>query len=251
MKLEEVFAIVEAMPDDVIKASLPLLLANAPEYREVLGKKFPVRAYLLECFSDGQLDIPDIKKAIKYLRDAKEVPDHIGGPEPTDPAPPEMWPSSLKLNVARVIDPNEDEIPFELHPNSDGGNELQLVLKGGTDNLPIRSRIVLEAQYLDADGDPFAFEDRGALHLYHTSHFFAQSERGRVSIGPGRGAVMNTLGAHVANFREAEYDRTGGMDPVVKFPPEANEQVFHLFFEVKLPSGKVLTSNHIITPKVS
>lgn len=115
--------------------------------------------------------------------------------------------------------------------------ELKLGPKSPTTNLPLHSRLDLALIYFK-NGQPFRFEDQTppALHLYHTSKLTAFCHKGKVSIGPGKGATMQTTGEQVANW-SPRWEQTGGMNPTLKITVGANEQ--RLVVTVEVPAAGV------------
>lgn len=127
----------------------------------------------------------------------------------------------IEISVAgiHVMSQNGEPVPFEIHGET-------IVLKGDTDQLPITGGINLSVGYLHKGvGVQFAPDSK----LSHTCQWWATTGEGRCWIGPGKDAKQGTIGPRIANWRESEYTRTGGMDVVVHFPPEADDKTIELF----------------------
>lgn len=177
-------------------------------------------------------------------------------PPPPPPTTRRVRPAGLRIEVAGVHGPDKQDFPFHMN-----GDTLMLDVKDEKGdpltNLPIHSGVNLRAVYLDENGNPFRFEDRDALYLYHTAIWSAACRIGHVSIGPKIGATparMETINARIANWREEgdgdSYEKTGGMDIVVHFPPEANDQWIVLRLGYK-EHGYEIESPAVYLPKVS
>lgn len=230
---------------DQIKPFLPFLLPLIPEFVNVGGKRFPLRSTATKALEDGKFDEKDLVAALMAWVGAAPA-EPAAPPVVVVPGPPAPPKPPVVIPTPEPEEPKLAEVRFDFEVygrTADGQPPLafkvvnqgamdELVLVGGpTTNLPITSQMNLHLSYIGADGKPFSFPEGSIYDHSSQLRVEALDGSGAVEIGPGRFAEMVTEGVHVANFREAEYQRTRGMDPIVKFPPAANDKVLVLMIE--------------------
>lgn len=230
---------------DQIKPFLPFLLPLIPEFVNVGGKKFPLRSTATKALEDGKFDEKDLVAALMawvgaapaepaappvvVVPPAPPKPPVVVPPAPPEPEMPKLAAIEFDFEVYGRTADGQPPLSFQV-VNQGAVDELVLV-NGPTTNLPITSQLNLHLKYIGTDGQPFSFPE-GSIYD-HTSQLRVEAldGSGAVEIGPGAYAEMITEGVHVANFREAEYHRTRGMDPIVKFPPAADGKQLILMIE--------------------
>lgn len=247
-------------------AILPLLISRLPETEKIGGKIFRLRESVSRAVADGDIDTQDvIAWILEYMSlpvavnpalppAIKPVPHIPDIPELEDPRPPgfpsspvvapQLWPSSLTLDIHSMFLKKSESIPFRVVEHED---YYQVERTDGVDSITGRVGFYLGVGYIDTAGQPINFEDRGASHLYDTAQWFAVSEDGRgeddcYAIGP-REATRTENG--VVNFVTKEAGRTGMMDvPLVVVEPPATArrpQFVRVGVRVRTPTQTVST----------
>jgi hypothetical protein len=172
-------------------------------------------------------------------------------PEPTGL----VWPTSLSLDLDLYL-PGNVPAPFTTVEQVD---HYDIVKSDGTSNLPIHGGAYLHAGYYDAEG-PINFEQRNTPYLYKTSRWTAKvisSPRGaRIGMTDSiewdaATSTVKRTDNQVANFRADEYERTGGMDVPVHFPPDCDEEVIEIGLEVLGGPAGIVTTKPVRFPKIS
>ncbi len=272
------------------RALIPFLLLKAPKTIDLGGRDLPVHDTLMKILSDGVIDQNDAftilaayLSALPHQAPAATPPAPAPVPFPFPPSTPptaKPWtpptgsgPVAVPPPASRAIDlvaglgiefRLEDTLENNRAPIGYTINETpeayEIVLANhGTTNFPLHGGAYLSAVYLDANGIPINFEQRGLPELYNTAIWEAKTVDGlgnainTVAFDPALGRYNQVdQGAHVANWNNEdeqpkEATRTGGMDVPVHFPDEANDRVIEI--TVKLATGVV--AKPIRFPKVS
>lgn len=264
-----------------IRTLLPFLLLKLPEIAKVNGRLVKLRETVSKVVEDGILSIEDALTILAAYEGAPQtgvpvidLPPHITpipvvpppGPtgvhvQPGTPSDSRIWPHALgfNLDLFDTLDNQTAALPYAIE---DAGDFYQLKKTSDTDNLPIHAGAYLHAIYFDENGHPFRFEDLlpPALHLYGTAEWFAREVGGqgrvsRLKVVDGQYVQVDGPGGRIVNWNNQaeaplEARRTGGMDVPVHFPPEANEAVIEIGFEVFAPTG-IVTTKVVRFPKIS
>lgn len=280
------------IPPEITQA-LPLLFLRLPHVVNVGGRDLDVQAAVLKIVADGILDETDAFTIVAaYLAAPKHqvvvVPPVAAPPTPTvlpfptAPTPgvtPPKWvpptgskpaPQTAQAQALALV--AGLGIEFELKDTLENDRKVlgytliehpdayEIVLTDrGTSNFPLHGGAYLHAIYLDKDGVPINFEQRGLPELYTTAIWQAEAIDG-VNMGIDTLAFDQALGrynqvdqgAHIANWNNEaeeprEATRTGGMDVPVHFPDGANDRLVQI--TVMLPTG--VKAKPIRFPKIS
>lgn len=161
-----------------------------------------------------------------------------GAPEPAPPKPaaPALPPvASLTLDF-NLFGREQDGYPPLEYELVELDDRYEVQLKGDTTQLAWGSKADLRVGFLDAAGKGIQFPEGSAYD--HSTRFVAISDTGGVvTLGPGAEAEMRKSAADTPNFREAEYQRTRGMDVPLKFPRQTDGRVFEVNVEYVGPDG--------------
>lgn len=267
---------------------IPALLLKAPKTVNVGGHDVPLHDTLIKVFADGVLNAEDALTIVGAIvgapvHQAPAAATVLPFPTPTAPAPAlppgKPWtpptgstpaPASPQASALALVAglgiefELQDTLENERRPIAYTINETPeayeiVLVNHGTTNFPLHGGAYLHAVYLDAQGVPINFEQRGLPELYKTAHWEARTVDGGplginlLEFAPALDRyVQVNQGAHVANWNNEaeeprEATRTGGMDVPVHFPDDANDRVV----EITLLLSTGVKAKPIRFPKIS
>lgn len=252
ISLTTILAILQKIPKlDLSKHSQEVQFAISllPERAKIKGHMVALRATLQKAVADGDIDAEDFLSFYMSWANGERIlplpvePVPVTPPLPPTPAKPpatpaaEIRPTSLVLEVHSLSHQGEP-IPFRV---DDLGEYFQVVRTDGVDSITGGSALYVGVGYIDSEGKPINFEERGCLYLYNTARYEAVSENGRGTdvlwcdtpgMPPGEGEVQRTENG-VVNYYLAEARRTGLMDITVKVPEPPSTAVRPQFIRLR------------------